>query len=85
MTILSKEVELVRELNEEGLLNHAFADKFLEEIQEDREIIENDRAGVFRRRRGRKQELLQDKGILHEENMQDGMGMSSPLMDDNGD
>jgi len=78
MTILSKEVELVRELNEEGLLNDTFAERFLEEIQEDREIIDGDQTGMFRRRRGRKQELLL------QESMMNG-GISSPLMQDDSD
>jgi hypothetical protein len=54
MQILSKEVDLVVHMNEEGLLNDRYADTFLEEIQEDREIIEADQTGMFRRRRDRK-------------------------------
>jgi len=77
MTILSKEVELVRELNEEGLLNDTFAERFLEEIQEDREIIDGDQSGMFRRRKGRRQE----ENMLFGGSVSDGMDMSSPLMD----
>ncbi len=62
MTILAKEVALVKELNEEGLLNDCYAETFLEEIQQDREGVEKDQSGLFRRRRGRKQEQLRDEG-----------------------
>ncbi len=56
MTILHKEVELVRTMNEEGLLTNTHAEKFLEEIQEDCEIIMEDESGMFRRKRRRRTE-----------------------------
>ena len=63
MTVLSKEVELVRTMCEEGLLTRMHAEKFLEEIQEDKDIIDEDESGMFRRRKVRRAESQVDEEI----------------------
>ena len=50
MTVLAREIELVKTMCEEGLLGNNQAEKLLEEITEDRYLLEWDRGNIFRRR-----------------------------------
>lgn len=51
MTVLVREVDLVRHMAEEGLLNNNQANRFLEEISIDRQLLESENSNLFRRRR----------------------------------
>jgi hypothetical protein len=85
MTILSKEVELVKTMCEEGLLTNVHAESFLEEIQEDREIIDEDSTGMFRRRRTRRHESGVDYGVLSNNESTHGQPLLNGKDDGNND
>jgi sodium/hydrogen exchanger 10/11 len=50
MTVLAREAELVKTMTEEGLLSDSQAEVLLEEITEDRHLLEQNQDNIFRRR-----------------------------------